>query len=62
MRVCSGKRENDAYGLGRFSVKELGVKNRSSYISENIVDIHQSEREIGSHVVTAFDYPDQDYL
>lgn len=44
------------------SVKELAVINRSSCISKNIIDINQSKRNIGSHMASAFDYPDQDYV
>lgn len=56
------RKENDTYPSGGFWVKELVGTKRGSCISKNIVDINQSEGEIGSHMATAFDYPDQDYL
>lgn len=62
MHVHSREKENDTYCSGAFGVKELVVIHRSSCISKNIVDKSQSGREIGSHMATAFDYPDQDYL
>lgn len=62
MHLHSGKKENDTYPSGGFCVKELAVINRSSCMSKNIVDINQSERKIGSHMATAFGYPEQDYL
>lgn len=60
--VHLGGKGNDTQPSGRLCVKELAVMNRSHCISKNIVDINQSERKIGSHVATAFDYPDQVYL
>ena len=62
MHVHFGEKGSDTYPSGGFCGKELTVINRSCCISRNIVDINQSEREIGSHAATAFDYPDQDYL
>lgn len=62
MHVHSREKENDTHRSGASGVKELVVIHRSSCISKDIVDINQSEGEIGSHMATASDYPDQDYL